>query len=62
MRKDIGIRVLDEHEVKETIGGIDRLYYEGDNPVMKDMVGLCNDVIDGINEFFGISGGWKTVH
>jgi hypothetical protein len=55
MRKDIGIRVLDEHEVKEAIGGIDRLHYEGDNPVMKDMVGLCNDVIDGINEFFGIS-------
>lgn len=62
MRKNIGIRVLDEHEVKETIGGIERLNYEGDNPIMRDMAKLCNDVIDGINEFFGISGGWKTVH
>lgn len=62
MRKNIGIRDLNEHEVKETIGGIERLHYEGDNPVMTDMVELCNDVIDGINEFFGISGGWKTVH
>lgn len=55
MRKNIGIRDLNEHEVKETIGGIDRQHYEGDNSVMKDMVGLCNDVIDEINEFFGIS-------
>ncbi len=39
----ISIRVLDEHEVKEMIGGIDRLHYEGENPLMKDMVGLCND-------------------
>lgn len=55
MRKDIGIRALNEHEVKETIGGIERLHYKGDNSVMKDMIDLCNDVIDGINEFFGIS-------
>lgn len=43
MIRYIGIRVLNEHEVKKMIGGTDRLHYEGDNLLMKDMVGLCND-------------------
>jgi hypothetical protein len=43
MIRYIDIRVLNEHEVKEMIGGIDRLHYEGENPLMKDMVRLCND-------------------
>ena len=29
MRKNIGIHDLNKHEVKETIGGIEKLRYEG---------------------------------